>query len=204
MIKKILWLTWALSLGLLLAGCASSPRNNFYLLSAHEFPTPVGTTPTLGVGPIETPEYLNRKNMVQNRSGTTLQVADVDLWAEPLADGIQRVLVLNLAGLLNTQAVSSFPWHPKRAPDYAVKVNLLQLEVGEQQALLTAEWLVYRPANAESVQRSISRLHAPLPPDTATPEQVATAYSALMLQLSETIAASIAADTAKVGTATAH
>ena len=101
------------------------------------------------------------------------------------------VLVLNLASLLHTQAVSNFPWDPQRAPDYGVKVNLLQLEANEQQAMLTAEWLVYRPSNGAAVVRRISRLQAPLTPGAAAPEQVAAAYSAMIFQLSELIAAGI-------------
>ena len=102
MTNKFLPTVWLLSLGLLLAGCGSSPANNFYVLSAHPFPAPSGATPALGVGPITIPEYLGRQNMVYNRVENTLQVASLDMWAEPLGDGVQRVLILNLTGLLNT------------------------------------------------------------------------------------------------------
>lgn len=194
MSKKMLSLAPAFALVLLLVGCGSSPANNYYLLSAHEFPTSSGDTPSVGVGPIVVPEYLNRKSMVYNRAGNTLQVASLDLWAEPLVDGIQRVMVLNLAGLLNTQDVQFFPWHPKSAPEYGVKVNLLQLEASGQQVLLTAEWLVYRAGTADPVQRRISRLQSPLPTGTVEAEQVAVAYSDLLYQLSNIIAAAITSD----------
>jgi uncharacterized lipoprotein YmbA len=195
---KRLWLapSLLLALGLLLAGCGSSPPNNYFLLSAHEAPVPGGTTPSLGVGPIEIPQYLSRKNMVYNGAENTLQVASLDLWAEPLQDGIQRVLALNLAGLLDTQSVSYFPWHPRREPEYGVKLNLLQLDANNQQAMLTAEWLVYRPATDASVTRRISRLQAPLTAGNSEPAQVAAAYSELLFQLSEIIAATIKADRA--------
>ena len=194
MSKKTLSLASALTLMLLLASCGSSPPNNYYLLSAHEFPAADGDTPSVGVGPIEVPEYLSRESMVYNRAANTLQVASLDLWAEPLVNGVQRVMVLNLAGLLNTQDVSFFPWHPKRAPEYGVKVNLLQLEATGQQVLLTAEWLVYRPKSAEPVQRRISKLQSTLAPGTPEAEQVAGAYSDMLYQLSEIIAAAITSD----------
>lgn len=186
----------AFALALLLTGCGNSPVNNYYLLSAHEFTAPSGETPALGVGPIEIPEYLKRERMIYNRAGNTLQVASVDLWSEPLDDGIQRVLLLNLAGLLNTQDVQSFPWHSKRAPQYGVKVNVLQLDAVSQKVQLTAEWLVYRPAGSEAVQRRVSQLQSSLPTDTNDAEQVAAAYSELFYQLSEIIAAAITADRA--------
>jgi uncharacterized protein len=196
MSNKFLPLVCLLSLGLLLAGCGSSPPNNYYVLSAHAFPAPSGAAPTLGVGPISIPEYLGRQNMVYNRVDNTLQVASLDLWAEPLGDGIQRVLVLNLTGLLNTQDVSTFPWRPERAPEFGVEVNLLQLDANEREALLTADWLVYRPGSAGPVNRRISRLQVPLPPGAPEPEQVAAAYSTLLFQLSEIIAAAIESDRA--------
>ena len=197
MSKALLLPVWALLLGALLAGCSTSPPTNFYLLSAHDFPAATGFSPTVGVGPIEVPEYQNRKNMVLSRDGNKLEVASLNLWAEPVSAGVQRVLVLNLSGLLNTQEVSYFPWHPQRAPQYGVRVNVLQLEANEQQALLSAEWQVIRPASGEPLQRRISRLQAPLAPGETPPAQVAATYSALLLQLSEQIAAAISSDQAR-------
>ncbi|MCB1704665.1 MAG: membrane integrity-associated transporter subunit PqiC [Halioglobus sp.] len=191
MTKNILSLAPVLAMALLLTGCGSSPANHYYLLTAHDFPVTVSESPSVGVGPIVVPEYLNRKSMVYNRAGNALQVASLDLWAEPLADGIQRVVVLNLTGLLNTQDVQYFPWHPKRAPEYGVKVNILQLEAADQQVSLTAEWLVYHPASSETVQRRISKLQSPLPAGDTEAAQVAAAYSDLLYQLSDVIAGAI-------------
>ena len=202
MTNKFLPLACLLSLGLLLVGCGSSPPNNFYVLSAHEFPTPSGTAPALGIGPVNIPEYLGRQHMVYSRVENTLQVASLDMWAEPLGAGIQRVLVLNLTGLLNTQDVSTFPWRPERAPEFGVEVNLLQLDANEHGALLTAEWLVYRPDSATAGNRRISRLQIPLPSGAPEPQQVAAAYSTLLFQLSEIIAAVITSERA-AGSATA-
>jgi uncharacterized lipoprotein YmbA len=137
--------------------------------------------------------------MVYNRAGNSLQVATLDLWAEPLVNGVERVMVLNLAGLLNTQDVQSFPWHPQRAPQYGVKVTVLQLEATEQQVSLTAEWLVYRPGDSAHIQRRISQLQANLGAGTPEAEQVAVAYSDLFYQLSELIAAAITADRSGAG-----
>lgn len=197
MSKALLSPVWALMLGALLTACGTSGPTNFYLLSAHDFPAATGSSPSVGVGPIEVPEYQNRNNMVLKRDGNTLEVASLNLWAEPLPDGVQRALVLNLSGLLNTQGVSEFPWNPQQAPEYSVRVNVLQLEANEQQALLSADWQVIRPASGEQIQRRISRLQAPLAPGDTLPAQVAATYSALLLQLSEAISAAITADRAQ-------
>jgi uncharacterized lipoprotein YmbA len=185
---------WALVLVALLTGCGSSPHSNYYLLTAKDGTLPTGAAPSLGIGPIQIPEYLNRSNLVYNRQGNQLQVAKLDRWAEPLGEGVKRVLALNLAQLLNTQEVRYFPWHPKRAPDYGVKVNLLALDTNEQQATLAAEWLIYRTTDAEPITRRISRLQQPLPTGELTPAAVAPAYSELLFRLSEIIADAITAD----------
>jgi uncharacterized lipoprotein YmbA len=185
---------WSLALVALLAGCSSSPRSNYYLLTAKHGAAPTGAEHSLGIGPIEIPEYLNRSNMVYNRQGNKLQVADLDSWAEPLDEGVKRVMAINLAQLLNTHEVRSFPWHPKRAPDYGVQLNILALDANEQEATLATEWLVYRTTDAEPVQRRISLLHQPMPAGELKPGDVASAYSALLLQLSELIAKVIIAD----------
>jgi hypothetical protein len=189
MSNKFVLVGWLLSLGLVLSGCGTSPPNNYYVLTPHEFPAANGETPALGVGPIEVPEYLKRRSMVYQREGNTLKVASMDMWGEPLQDGIQRVLVLNLSGLLNTQDVSFFPWHPGRAPDFGVKINVLQMDANEHEATLKAEWLVYRSTKGEPINRRISQLVTPLSSDS--PKQVAAAYSDLLFQLSEIIAAAI-------------
>jgi uncharacterized lipoprotein YmbA len=194
-------LPWTLSLSLLLFGCGSSPRNDYYLLSAGNSSPPSGETPTVGIGPIEIAEYLKRDKLVYIRQGNKLQVAVTDSWAEPLEDGIRRVLTLNLASQLNTHNVRAFPWHPKRAPDYGVKLNLFTLDANNSEATLRAEWLVYRPADAEPVQRRISELRVALTRGGLEGElraaRVAAAYSALLEQLTELIADAIRADQLK-------
>jgi hypothetical protein len=197
MSRQFLPLLWLMILGLMLTGCGSSPPNNYYVLSASKSTAAIGDTPAIGVGPIVVPEYLIRENLVYNQDQNTLYVASLDMWGEPLEDGIQRVLALNLSGLLQTQNVRFFPWSPKRAPDYGVKVNILQLDANKNEASLKAEWLVYRPINDEPVKRRISQLQLPLSLGTSEPEKVAEAYSKLLFQLSDIIATDIEKDRVK-------
>lgn len=194
MTQNQLFLVFVVLSGLMLSGCGSSPINQYYVLNAQSFSPSSGNTPSVGVGPIETPEYLSRENMVLRSTKNSLEVSADSLWAEPLDNGIQRVLVLNLAGQLKTQNVESFPWHPKRAPDYGVKVSVLSMDANTQAATLTAEWLVYRPSDSKPVNRRISQLQLPLSSGTPAAEQVAEAYSELLFQLSEIISAAIEAD----------
>lgn len=181
----------ALTLLLLLVGCGATPASKHYVLTASLAQSPSGHDPALGVGPIEIPEYLNRNTLAYREGGNQLRIASTERWAEPLEDGISRVLSLNLAGLLNTEDVRSYPWHPKRAPEIAIKLRVLGLDASGGYARLTAEWLLYLPEGSEPLVRKISQLEQPLPAQPTLPEMLAPAYSKLFYQLSELIAAAV-------------
>ena len=184
------WLPALLSL--LLAGCLSStPPSNFYLLSARADGVPTGDSPGLGIGPIEIPEYLNRSGMVYSDGGEHLQISSFERWAEPLEDGLQRVLSLNLASLLDTQDIRTFPWAQQRAPEYAVQVRVLALDTKAARATLVAEWSLRRPADGELLERNISHLQQDLAGEAFAAALIAPAYSELLYQLSQLIADSI-------------
>jgi len=183
--------TGLLSLVIVIAGCSGSPPSNHYVLSAKAATPPSAKTPSLGIGPITVPEYLNRSGLVYSRQGNKLQVSGTERWAEPLEDGITRVISMNLAALVDTHNVRFFPWNSRRAPDYGIKINVLSLDANDEEAQLVAEWLLYQPASQETVSRRISQLRHPLPGGALAPAQIAPAYSDLLHQLSEIIAQEI-------------
>jgi uncharacterized lipoprotein YmbA len=179
------------ALAVLLIGCGSSPRNNHYVLTSDAGKIPTGNTPSLGVGPIKVPEFLNRTGMVFSRDGNRLEVSSTERWAEPLEAGVMRVVAINLAEALNTQDIRTFPWDPKRAPDYGVSITLLELDANNDEASLAAEWKVFLPASGESVTRRISSFSLPLPAGDLSPDQIAPAYSELLSRLSTKISEAI-------------
>jgi uncharacterized lipoprotein YmbA len=183
----------ALTLPLLLPACLSStPPSNYYMLSATVATEPRGVEPSIGVGPITIPEYLNRQSMVYSREGNRLHIDPYERWAEPLQNGIARVVSLNLAALLGTQSIQIFPWSASRAPDYGLALNLLELDADTERAALVVEWKLRRP-NGQPVARQISHLSQPLD-GTVSGERIAHAYSALLQQLAERVAREIRAD----------
>lgn len=184
----------AVFLPLLLAGCGTTPASKFYLLSAGTSPFPSGSSPSLGVGPIEIPEYLNRNALVYNREGNRLHIANFERWAEPLDSSIGRVIRINLASLLDTQNVQSYPWSKSDQPEYGVEVTVLNLDANDVRARLIAEWHVYRAQGRKTILRRVVELEKPISANPVTAAEVAPAYSNLLLQLSEIIAAAISAD----------
>ena len=122
-------------------------------------------------------------------------ISSTERWAEPLTDGLSRVISLNLSALLNSQSVQIFPWPQQYAPTYGVSVNVLELDAEGTQARLVAKWTIRR-IKGDIIARRLTRLNEPLDgSDSAA--AITAAYSRLLLTLSEEIAAGItAADTA--------
>jgi uncharacterized lipoprotein YmbA len=174
-----------------LLGCGTTPASKYYLLSAEASSFPEGASPSLGVGPIEIPEYLNRNALIYSREGNRLHIANFERWAEPLDSSIGRVVRLNLASLLNTQNIQVYPWSDSERPEYALEVNVINMDANDEQARLVAEWRIYTPKSRETIARKISNLSYNMPAGPATAAEVAPAYSKLLLQLSEIIAAEI-------------
>ena len=181
-------------LSALLCACTDTRTSNYYMLTASAAPAPTGNHPSLGIGPIEVPQYLNRTSLVYGKEANKVTVSSYERWAEPLADGIRRVVGFNLAATLNTQSIQAYPWSREQAPDYAVRVTILLLDANTETATMTAEWRVQAGADRRLVSHRISRLSLPMTAAQVYPASIAPAYSQLLLDLSEEIASTIRAD----------
>jgi len=138
------------------AGCSMlSPqpdRSKFFILtpisdSAGMTARPASTSPysrlTLGLGPIDFPEYLRRLPVVTRVSPNRIDLSAEKRWAEPLDRNFERVLSENLAVLLDTQRIEKYPWALRSKVDYEVEVNVQRFETGgDGQAELIAGWII--------------------------------------------------------------
>lgn len=190
-LKKI---AGCLCLSLWLTACGSSPPSNFYRLTPAVVPTPGNQQPSLGIGPVDIPEFLDRNAMVYTRDGNQLSITGTERWAEPLDIGIKRVVGLNLSQLLHSENLRFFPWDVRQAPDYGVRITVLDLDASDGRATLVADWQVYSPGNDSVISRRISQFSQPLASGQTVPAELPAAYSALLYQLSETVAAAIQAE----------
>lgn len=131
---------------LVFIGCAGhSPPADHYLLRPLEQPAETGDVPDknkplrIGIGPIEFPQYLNRPQMVFRKGDHEVKIAQFERWAEPLADNFSRVLMENLALLLNTDHVYAYPMKNKAKIDYQISINIYRFDATPGQiAELTA------------------------------------------------------------------
>ncbi|MEE4162646.1 MAG: PqiC family protein [Woeseiaceae bacterium] len=100
------------AIALSMTGCGTSPPSAYYTLDAAdiEYSTDADGAIVLGIGPVRTPEYLERSQIVTRRDDAELKVDDFNRWAEPVADSLHRILAQNVDALLEDVVVISYPY----------------------------------------------------------------------------------------------
>lgn len=141
---------------LIAAGCSVlSPRpdpSKFYILSPVVQSNQVAAsspavTPnaqlTIGIGPVEFPDYLRRLSVVTRVGPNRIEMSDEKRWAEPLDKSFTRTLSENLATMVGTQRIEKYPWPLATRIDYQVEVDVQRFETtSDGQAQLLASWMI--------------------------------------------------------------
>lgn len=145
-----------LTISFLVCACQQSPRKNYYLLTAppaEAFNSTEKITTVIGVGPIEVAEYLNRLHLVYQTEDGGLIMADNDYWAEPLNEGIARVISLVLTQRDNSRSFVDFPWRSDSKPDYSLRLRVHSLSRIGNQAHINATWELVDNINKVNLER---------------------------------------------------
>ncbi len=178
---------------LLLNGCASTGPTRFYLLSPiggdHAGGCPDGRTLSLGVGPIEVPRYLDRPQIMTRTGPNEMALAEFDLWAEPLKEGIPRILARNLQAQACAR-VEADAWKRPNRVDYMLVavINRLDGVLGES-AVLDVKWVVTDERNKETVLSKTSTYTENVA--TRDYRSLAASYSSLVAAFSRDVAESL-------------
>ncbi len=111
----------------MLAGCVSnSVPTRYYSLASIDAPdTSVSSLPesiTVGVGPLELPERLDRIGIVSVKKDNELSVSTYSIWAGDLRESMLRVLTGNLSSQLGHDRIWSFPWDNRNRPEYQLRI----------------------------------------------------------------------------------
>jgi uncharacterized lipoprotein YmbA len=175
----------ALFLAPVLAACATSPENHYYVLT----PTPIaearldksaGAPPDLSV---TVPAYLDRAQIIFIDATGEAEIHEFDRWAEPIDGMIRRVL---------TQDMQAQPG-PGKTIHRVVSLTIDTFAFGNGQATLKAHWTL-SPRSADKGRNTTVVTH-----DFAQSEAVAgddmtaavVAMSHLLGNLAQSIAASL-------------
>jgi uncharacterized lipoprotein YmbA len=155
-------LTWVLigTFLVTLSGCASSPSSRFYLLHPLSGPAsegkPTASDPcvSIGIGPIEIPDYLDQPQIVTRVTPNEIKLAEFERWAEPLEDNLKRVLAQNLSNLVCTKEISFFPWRRGIPMDYRVEMKIIRFDGNPGDKVILEAWWRLRSGDGKTVHQS--------------------------------------------------
>jgi len=177
-------------------GAGTPPREPNYILEATA--SPVTLEPggiAVGVGPVTIPSYLDRSEMIVREGQNQIRIDSRHYWGAPLKDEVQRVLGENLARLLRTERVATWPWSKNADIALRVSVQLLQFEpVAGRGVVLVARWQLLSPDAANTLFVRQSEIVEPVA--AAGPGPQAESMSRALGTLAGEIAAAIRSATA--------
>jgi len=159
----------ALAVSIGLASCAVTDPTQFYALSQKTPPRSSTASAAIamssmdatgiggiGVGPVTMPGYLDRRQIVTRAGEDKVEIATFHRWAEPLEEGIARVLAEEIGAGVPTERVVVFPWRGvvARTIQYQVVVAVVRFD-GRQggDVTLDARWRVLASNGSELVFR---------------------------------------------------
>ena len=180
----------SLILVLLAGGCGSSPPVHYYDLEALEsgYVAAADTDLRVGVGPLRTPDYLSRSQIVTRDGDTRIVVDDFNRWVEPVDEAIYRVVAENLDSLIDTAVVVAFPYSHIADMDYQVVGRISRFDAGtDGTAVLQIQWGVISSGDEFVVQPRRVRYEASLAQVGDYPA-LARAMSELLQQFSRDVA----------------
>lgn len=202
--------SWSSALGLVaclaLAGCPSLGGRRtavrlFVLEATAASPTEAAARPAdaegglaVGIGPVTVPDYASTR-LVHRVGPNEVRLSETARWAEPLAAGLQRVLVTNLAALLGSERVVAHPWRPAGRPTWCIEIHVLRFERGADGAAdLEALWTLRRGRDLALVHQATTRLaRVPAGPG---PDALVAALSSSLMEWSHELAAALRAASA--------
>ncbi len=116
---------------LLAAGCSSRPTD-FYMLNGSGTPVNAVSMPrtTLAIEQVLLPGYLDRTGIVvRGSNGTSLTVPRFSVWAEPLQQGVQRVLAEMLATPMLQAGITVLPYQTSNLSAwYSLLVEIIRFD----------------------------------------------------------------------------
>ena len=182
---------------LMIAGCRSStPPVEFYTLASlpgmemesHE--QSAVRDITIGIGPVQLPQFLNRPQIVIRSGPNKLTVSEFHRWGGYFDQDFLRVLAQDISILLPNSRVVEFPWEDRADPDYRIEFNVHQFDGQPGNfVLLNATWTIKERKGTKALYARRSIIKQPVPGNDY--EALVSAHSQALAALSREIAAAI-------------
>ncbi|HVP80408.1 MAG TPA: PqiC family protein [Thermodesulfobacteriota bacterium] len=157
--SPLLWIVIGIVLATI-SGCARSPSSRFYLLDAlSDSASPEGNFSdnrcvSIGIGPVEIPDYLDQKQIVTRVTPNEIKLAEYDRWAESLKDNLTRVLAKNLSRLLCIKEISFFPWRREIPKDYRIEVKVIRFDGSLGDSVVLEAWWTLLSGDGKTLLQS--------------------------------------------------
>jgi len=182
---------------LLSVSCARTPPPQLYLLNAAAPPSALTAVrqavavETFGIGPVILPEYLDRPQLVTRVTENRLEASDIHRWAEPLKEGVPRMLRENLSRILAPTRILVHPWQHGEGPSLRLRLEIQRFEAGPDEAMhLMAIWTIVDGNGRVAVAQQRSEIRIAL--EIQDYEARAAAASEALTRLGREIAATLA------------
>jgi hypothetical protein len=168
--------------------------SRFYVLTGTET-TALGAMPrdaALLLGPITVSTYLQRPQIATRVPPNRIEYSQLSRWAEPLEANVARALAGNLAVLLATEEVYTYPAFPAGPVVLQVALRIERLERGPAgEAEIVAQWTIRdtkRGIDLDAKRRTLTEAAVSADMDASV-----EALSRTFGRLSREVAASLAA-----------
>lgn len=179
---------------LLATGCGTSAPARYYSLVQVAANSELALSPDVAVsiGPVRIADYLKRSQIVTRGDGVRTNLAEFDLWSEPLAKSLQRTITDNVAALLGSDRVFEYPAQSVLEHGYQVLVQITRFDADSAgNAVLEVQWMIEdldnKMVTAPRRSRYTGRVSAPGDYDA-----IVTALSELVGDFSRDVAAALA------------
>jgi uncharacterized lipoprotein YmbA len=142
---------------------SQAPR--YWMIAPIEGTRPAsGIERSVGVGPVEFPEYLDRHNLVRRTGSNELHVAEFELWGQSLRQNFTQVLGRNLEILVPGVAAVSFPWKgPGVDLAYRLVVQVDRFDAGpDDHVALDAVWALHEGMSARWIAGGHTDIRVPV------------------------------------------
>ena len=173
------------------AGCTSAPSKFYTLNSAAVGDGKSQADYAVLIGPVAIPSEVDRPQFTTQVTRNTVAVDEFNRWAEPLNEGIGRVLAADLATLLGTPRVSAVPL-ANFNPAYLVTIDIQKFTSNPGKLVrIDALWVVHKTVGNVSLSG-----HAVVsePVADSSFDALAAAHSRALAKVSSDIAAAIRTD----------
>ena len=139
--------------------------------------------------PVSIPDFLKRSNIVLRKSADELAVSDFDRWAEPVENGIARVVAENLTALLNSRFIRTSDQPGGRTDELKLNVTVVEFTTSPSgEARVVIESKLFGADGKSVLTASRTRLTTPAAEPPADSAKAVAALSDTLRQYSEQLA----------------